>query len=161
MTSTETLLFRVNGMPQGEARPRFTRQGRAYTPKKTRDYEADIKAAALKAAMLQGWLKTDQPMRVHVCAWFPAPKSYSKKKRAACEAGDIYPTKKPDADNIAKCLDALNGVIWHDDAQVVECIVRKRYCSGGEQPHLNVFVEYMPTFSEMKAAALASAGKAA
>lgn len=47
------------------------------------------------------------------------------------------------------------------DAQVVECIVRKRYCSGGEQPHLNVFVEYMPTFSEMKAAALAGAGKAA
>ena len=54
MTSTETLLFRVNGMPQGKARPRFTRQCRAYTPKKTRDYEADIKAAALKAAMLQG-----------------------------------------------------------------------------------------------------------
>ena len=48
MTSTETLLFRVNGMPQGKARPRFTRQGRAYTPKKTRDYEADIKAAAHK-----------------------------------------------------------------------------------------------------------------
>lgn len=40
MTSAETLLFRVNGMPQGKARPRFTRQGRAYTPEKTRDYEA-------------------------------------------------------------------------------------------------------------------------
>lgn len=34
------------GMPQGKARPRFTRQGRAYTPKQTRDNEADIKAAA-------------------------------------------------------------------------------------------------------------------
>lgn len=71
--------------------------------------------------------------------------------------GIFTPRKKPDADNIAKCLDALNGVIWHDDAQVVECIVRKRYCSGGEQPHLNVFVEYMPTFSEMKAAAMSEA----
>ena len=48
MTSAETLLFRVNGMPQGKARPRFTRQGRAYTPKKTRDYEADIKAPRSK-----------------------------------------------------------------------------------------------------------------
>ena len=49
MTSAETLLFRVNGMPQGKARPRFTRQGRAYTPKKTRDYEAAL-ASAGKAA---------------------------------------------------------------------------------------------------------------
>ena len=47
------------------------------------------------------------------------------------------------------------------DAQVVECIVRKRYCSGGEQPHLNVFVEYMPTFAEMKAEALSIIEKAA
>ena len=158
--SANTLLFRVNGMPQGKARPRFTRQGRTYTPKPTRDYEAAIKDAALRAAMLQGWLKTDQALRVHVCAWFLVPKSYSKKKRAACEAGDIYPAKKPDADNIAKCLDALNDVVWHDDAQVVECVVRKRYCSAGEQPHLVVHVEPMPTFSQMKAAELAQAGKA-
>ena len=49
MTSAKTLHFRVNGMPQGKARPRFTRQGRAYPPKKTRDYEAAL-ASAGKAA---------------------------------------------------------------------------------------------------------------
>ena len=54
MTSAETLLFRVNGMPQGKAHPRFTRQGRAYTPKKTRDYEADIKAAAAWVKVREG-----------------------------------------------------------------------------------------------------------
>lgn len=32
--------FTVFGEPQGKARPRFTRMGRAYTPKKTADYES-------------------------------------------------------------------------------------------------------------------------
>ena len=30
----------VSGQPQGKGRPRFTRNGRAYTPDKTREYEA-------------------------------------------------------------------------------------------------------------------------
>lgn len=42
--------------------------------------------------------------------------------------GCIYPTKKPDADNIAKIvLDALNGVAYTDDTQVVNLSVQKRY----------------------------------
>ena len=36
--------------------------------------------------------------------------------------------KKPDADNIAKIIcDALNNVAYHDDTQVIELIVVKKY----------------------------------
>ena len=38
--------FWFQGEPVGKGRPRFTRQGRAYTPKKTRDYELKLAAKA-------------------------------------------------------------------------------------------------------------------
>ena len=41
---------------------------------------------------------------------------------------EIRPTKKPDCDNIAKiCLDALNGLAYVDDSQVVCLSVSKMY----------------------------------
>ena len=44
------------------------------------------------------------------------------------ESGITLPTKKPDCDNIAKIvLDALNGIAYHDDAQVAELTVIKTY----------------------------------
>ena len=48
-------------------------------------------------------------------------------------------TKKPDADNLAKAiLDALNGVAYPDDAQIVKLTVRKRY---GEADMVHVLIE--------------------
>ena len=42
--------------------------------------------------------------------------------------GKTHFTKKPDCDNIAKCvLDALNGVAYDDDAQVNILITAKLY----------------------------------
>ena len=35
------------------------------------------------------------------------------------------PTTKPDLDNIIKLLDALNGIAYDDDKQIVEIIARK------------------------------------
>ena len=41
---------------------------------------------------------------------------------------EYYPTKKPDADNIAKVVcDALNGLAYKDDAQVIDLTVHKRF----------------------------------
>lgn len=149
------LLFRVGGMPQGKARARFTKSGHSYTPAQTRRYEQAIKAAALAKALTCGWLKSDEPIRIHIGAYFAVPKSFSKAKRATAQQGDLYPTVKPDADNIAKVVcDALNDIAYNDDKQIVECVVRKRYCMADDEPHITVFVERMPMFSEMKTAAL-------
>jgi Holliday junction resolvase RusA-like endonuclease len=53
-----------------------------------------------------------------------------------------YPHAKPDADKLARgVLDALSAVIYHDDAQVVDLLVRKRY---GE-PGVTVGVTWLAT----------------
>lgn len=53
--------------------------------------------------------------------------------------GKILPAKKPDIDNVVKAvLDALNGVAYRDDTQVVELHVRKSY---SEKPRVEVSIE--------------------
>ena len=53
--------------------------------------------------------------------------------------GCIFPSKKPDADNIAKIvLDALNGVAYEDDSQVINLSVQKRY---SEEARVFVHIE--------------------
>jgi len=50
----------------------------------------------------------------------------------------IYPTIKPDTDNIAKSiLDSLNGIAYKDDKQVVMLTVEKRY---DEIPSVSVWI---------------------
>jgi Holliday junction resolvase RusA-like endonuclease len=50
---------------------------------------------------------------------------YWKAKREALLTGLVRPTKRPDADNILKNVDGLNGVAWIDDAQLVSATVEK------------------------------------
>lgn len=117
-------IFTVDGDPQGKARPRFTRGGRAYTPKKTVEYERVIKNAFIAA----GGTLTNLPVTVGINAYYKIPASATKKKAVQMMSGEIMPTKKPDTDNIAKAVcDALNGVAYHDDAQVCNLSVKKRY----------------------------------
>lgn len=159
--STE-LLFRVNGIPQGKARPRFTKAGRSYTPANTRRYEADVREAALKAAAIQGYTKADKhaALAVSITAWFPVPASWPKKKRAAAMSGDIYPTAKPDADNIAKAiLDALNGIAFHDDKQVAGRIGKRYTFRDDDSPRIVVHIAPMKTFAQLRDEALAGSLK--
>jgi Holliday junction resolvase RusA-like endonuclease len=63
-----------------------------------------------------------------ITALFSIPKSASKKLQEKMLSGAVRPTKKPDCDNIIKAvLDALNGVAYYDDSQVVKICIRKRY----------------------------------
>lgn len=119
--------FIVDCKPQGKARPRFSRKsGVVYTPKKTAKYEKAIAKAYIDSG--GKCIPADCYVSVSVCAFFPIPKSYSKAKRQACIDRDLRPDKKPDMDNIIKSvLDALNGVAYEDDKQVVEVIGRKYY----------------------------------
>ena len=118
--------FTVDIEPIGKARPRFTKTGHAYTLQKTKDAE-ELIAAAYRAAG-GGCIPKGVPIGLEVTAYFPIPKSYSQKKRDDAMSRNILPTKKPDADNILKlAADALNGVAYEDDAQVVRMEVCKEY----------------------------------
>jgi Holliday junction resolvase RusA-like endonuclease len=122
---TFQLIFSVEGDPVGKQRPRFTKTGRTYTPKKTSDYEATIKAQALSAMGPADPLET--PVAVYIYINHAIPTSYSKKRKEACLNRFERP-KKPDLDNVAKAyLDAMNGIVYKDDVQVVSLHVTKRY----------------------------------
>ena len=122
--------FIFYGKPQGKQRPRFSRKSRTvYTPKKTEAYEKGIAKAFTDAG--GECFPNGCYVSVTVHAFFDIPKSYAKGKRLACKHNVNRPDKKPDVDNILKSvLDALNGVAYVDDKQVVEAIGRKYYTEG-------------------------------
>lgn len=119
--------FIVDGKPQGKQRPRFSRISKTvYTPTKTAKYEKQIAKAYTDAG--GKCIPAECYVSVSVSAFFPIPKSYSKKKCEDCLERRLRPDKKPDMDNILKVvLDALNRVAYVDDKQVVELIGRKYY----------------------------------
>ena len=100
---------------RGKGRVRFVRAtGRRYTPDKTAEAMELIRMAYVKEA--HGLMAPKGvPVRVAIVTTRPMPKSRPKRI-----------TKEPDVDNIAKLvLDALNGVAWVDDTQVVAIAVQK------------------------------------
>jgi len=124
-----SIVFDVPLEPKGKGRPRFSRHGKftkVYTDQATLDYETAIQLCASKAMGSQKPLET--PVSVFLYIRLPVPQSYSKKRTEACLAGSERPAKKPDIDNVAKCfLDAMNGVVYLDDTQVVDLHIKKLY----------------------------------
>lgn len=121
-------IFTVYGEPRGKGRPRFTRNGHTYTPAETATYEQVVRLT-FKGKYPQAIpFEKDVPLKVVIYAWFSIPKSVSKTKRELMEKGYIKPTKKSDADNIAKIiLDSLNKIAYYDDSQVVNLQIIKKY----------------------------------
>lgn len=140
------LKIELAGPPQGKGRARsFLRElsdGRRfighYTPEKTRAYEERLKVEAT-VAMLQTRrrLLEGVPVKCEILSIFEVPESWTKAEYAAAIAGEIRPICKPDWDNIAKVTDALNKVVWKDDAQIVDGRVQKFY---GERSFLHIEV---------------------
>lgn len=129
--------FWVEGVPVAKGRARITTRGgspRAYTPARTRDYEARVREAAVAA--MAGAPPFSGPLAARIDASWPALQSGPKALRSAA------PTSRPDADNVAKAiLDALNGVVYRDDAQVVRLTVNKHRVIGACEPGVSVTVE--------------------
>lgn len=84
-------------MPKG--RPRFTRSGHAFTPAKTRSYEAAIKAASKEAVERCGWVADKRDCEVSIVV------------NRARRIGDL--------ENFCKsALDGMNKIVFCDDRQV-------------------------------------------
>lgn len=131
------VVFVIKGEPKGKGRPRLNRySGSIYTPAETAQYE---RLVALSYSNVARGYKFTSPVKVTVKAYHKPPKGKSKRVVQDMLNGHILPTKKPDADNVAKIiLDGLNHVAWSDDTQVVDMMVSKRY---GEEPMVAVIIE--------------------
>lgn len=79
------------------------------------------------------------PLEISILALYPVPKSVNKKLKSSMLKGRLFPTKKPDADNIIKViLDALNGVAYWDDSQVCRVYFEKVYA---EKPETKIIIK--------------------
>lgn len=114
----------VPGQPVAKARPKIAvihGRAMAYTPVKTVNYEAAVALAGRTA--MAGKPPLEGALAVTVFAHFMTPKRGKK-------AGD-YHTGRPDADNVFKAAaDALNGIVWRDDAQVASAQIVKTYANS-------------------------------
>jgi Holliday junction resolvase RusA-like endonuclease len=134
----EPVTIVASGEVIAKGRPRLSRFGHAYTPARTRNYEEHLRGLAV-AAMVGRERFEDIPLRVAMVVDVSVPESWPEKKKQSAVYGGILPTKRPDIDNYQKLvLDAMNGIIFRDDSQVVEIYSMKRYAA---EPRLVVRVE--------------------
>lgn len=131
--------FTVEGVPVAKGRPRLTTRGgfaRAYTPEKTRSFEAVVAEAAKTAVGLMPAYGGAVELEAHFL--IPIPKSWNRRDREAAINGAKYPTAKPDIDNYVKAIcDGMNGIVYVDDCQIVSERTTKRY---GLDPGVSVTV---------------------
>lgn len=120
----------IPGEPMWSARMRVATirgRGRLFEPKENAHSKKHIVDHALAA-----WGDrplTEEPIALTLETVWEWPASWSKKKR---ERSRGWKTSRPDLDNIVKIYkDALNGVVWKDDCQVVRESISKRY---GDRP---------------------------
>lgn len=119
------LVFEVPGKVRGKGRPRFMRNGHTYTDKNTTVYEKLIQTSYLKHTSYI----SQKSVRISMYVCFAPNKSDTKKNRLIKLKNSLWPSKKPDVDNVIKVvLDALNKVAYSDDIQVNEIHVIRHWC---------------------------------
>ncbi len=135
MSVTRHLQLIVPGEPCGKGRPRFVRStGHAFTPKKTEGAESTIRL--LFAQAYPNFVPLTESLKMVVLAYMGIPKSASRKSRAEMLAQTVWPTKRPDADNVIKLVcDSLNGIAYRDDSQIVSAVCHKVY---SDRPRLEI-----------------------
>lgn len=139
-----TLTFRVAGVPVPWARTRVVTYPRLrfVNPAASRDWQDQLASAAAIAMRKQGWKLATGMLTVSMIVYRPIAAS-TPLRRAELLAGTPCPVR-PDADNYLKQLDALNGVAWKDDAQIVDARVRKVWAApedAGVTVEVEMFTE--------------------
>lgn len=130
-----TVKFCVLGQPQGKGRPRaavIKGHARMYTPKDTVNYENLVRYTYQSEV----GKKLNGAIEAQLVAYFPIPKSVSKKKAEMMRNKEIPYTNKPDSDNCIKiCMDSLNNIAYDDDKQIYKLSIEKWY---SDNPRLEV-----------------------
>jgi len=146
--------FTVTGEPRGKGRPRFkafwnptTKKiiRQTYTDDATKAYEERVKWEYRRQCTGIRF-KDGEMLDFRIVAYYSIPKSETHAMKTAMEVGFIRPTKTPDCDNVLKAIaDALNKLAYKDDAQIVDCQIRKYYT---HQPRVEVTI--LPAKNERK-----------
>jgi Holliday junction resolvase RusA-like endonuclease len=81
----------------------------------------------------------ESAVRLAIVFFLPRPQSLPARVK--------HHTKKPDVDKLVRAVkDALRGVLWHDDAQVIHLVASKAYATT--QPHVRIVVDHAEVIEE-------------
>jgi len=135
------LVLRINMEPVAKARPRHwskaTKKGiisGTYTPDATAHAENIIRDKALKLCLKENIkFDKDEPLIIDFIIYRTKPKSTPKKVK--------FPVTRPDGENYQKLIqDALQGFVYHDDAQIIEWHGRKRWADDDHPPGIDIIL---------------------
>lgn len=129
--------------PIQQQRPRARRMPKGvmlYDPKKVKQFKIAVGNMAKEQMKQNEWERLeDRPLMLDVTFYRPIQQSISKVEHDRRARHEVLPIVKPDNSNYLKSLeDALNGIVWKDDALITDIRARKRYA---EQPRIEIEVE--------------------
>ena len=126
-----TFCARIYGYPTPWARPRFQRRGafvQVFEKKEVTDWKRTIQAQAIA---VKPEIPLSGPLQMSLVFYLPRPASLPKRV--------LHHVKRPDIDNLFKALaDALNGIAYVDDSQIVRLCAAKVY---SEQPGVSILID--------------------
>jgi Holliday junction resolvase RusA-like endonuclease len=125
--------FTVQTKPVPQARPRFFVRNRgpqqfvgAYDPKQCKTFK-EVIAWHARIKMRETGIREATKAPIAIVLTFGMGKN----------GKGVYHTKRPDIDNLAKAVkDALKGIIYADDSQIVEAHLYKQY--GGPEVKIEI-----------------------
>ncbi|QHJ80560.1 MAG: hypothetical protein [Caudoviricetes sp.] len=137
----ETIKIEFDIKPQQQERPRIgmkseynrsktytRRKPFLYDPKKTVEYKKQLAYLANLEKSVNYFEPLSGALALNVTFYILPPKSLSKVKHAMATKGELLPFKKPDLSNYIKSTeDALNGILWKDDAMLCDINAKKRF----------------------------------
>jgi Holliday junction resolvase RusA-like endonuclease len=148
--------FVVPGRIKGKQRPFFsTKDGvmRTFTPRSTSASEGVVKHFAMEA--MKGRALFEGPLWLSATVYLLQPASWTKKRKAET----TYVTGRPDIDNICKTIcDALNGIVWVDDAQLADAHIVRKFTTEAERVEIEIgrcVSDYSASWNEIERAAQA------
>jgi len=137
-------IFVIMGIPKSQPRNRHrmvkTKAGKVFTM----NYEPEEAAMAKENTRAQivnqlpTFIPRNVPIICNIEAYLPRPKNHYRSNGEVKSAAPRFCTSKPDKDNLEKAIyDAMTGVVWMDDCQVVDGRLVKFY---GDVPKVVVKV---------------------
>lgn len=127
-------------VPKATPRPRSGKNGVFY-----------VKGASDNKKFFQNYVLNREditlittPTKFYCTSYFPIPKSMNPIEKILAEMGYIYPTSKPDWDNIGKTYcDMIQNILLYDDSIIIEGESRKRYST---KPRIEITLKYMDNY---------------
>ncbi len=121
----------IHKRPEPKARPRATKRGVMYTPKKTKLFEDMIRFHT--EANMEGSEPMQGSLEVRLVLSFKYSASWPQKRKIPQPH-----IMRPDLDNLVKSItDGMNGIAYQDDCQISKLVCEKVF---GEEDFISVEV---------------------